>query len=117
MSRSDDGSVPVAHKDIVSIFEAVRARPIANALLALLELLQQTEVSGYYYGVNGMLTMLLSAGKDTPLAGIATQETISRHLSEVPGHCSPLPTNFLPLLYFVMFKSSAANPYEDIVGQ
>jgi len=46
VSRADYGAVPVAHQDIIAIFEAVRARAVADALLALLELLEKTEIPG-----------------------------------------------------------------------
>lgn len=46
MAGSDDSAVPVAHHDIVAVLEAIRARAIADALLALLELLEQAEVPG-----------------------------------------------------------------------
>ena len=45
VSWADDCAVPVAHHDIVSILETIRARAVADALLALLELLEQTEVA------------------------------------------------------------------------
>ena len=48
MSWTDDGAVPVAHHDIVPVLETVGARAIADALLALLELLQEAEVSWNY---------------------------------------------------------------------
>lgn len=47
MSWTDDGSIPVAHEDVVSIFETVRARAITDALLALLEFFEQAEVAWY----------------------------------------------------------------------
>lgn len=37
--RTDDGAVPLLHEDVVAVREAVRARPVSDALLALLELL------------------------------------------------------------------------------
>lgn len=45
MAWTDDGAIPVGHEDIIAILEAVRARSIANALLALFELLEQAEVA------------------------------------------------------------------------
>lgn len=45
MSGANDCPVPVAHHDIVSILETIRAGAVANTLLALLELLEQTEVT------------------------------------------------------------------------
>ena len=49
MPRPDDGSVPVAHHDIVAILEVtVGAGPIADAFLALLELFEKTEISRNY---------------------------------------------------------------------
>ena len=46
MSWANDSAVPVAHHDIVAVLETVRARSIADALLALLELLEQSEIAG-----------------------------------------------------------------------
>ena len=46
MSRTDDSTCPVAHEDIVAILKTVRARAIADTLLALLELFEETEVPG-----------------------------------------------------------------------
>jgi hypothetical protein len=34
---TDNGAVPVGHEDIIAILEAVRARSIPDALLALFE--------------------------------------------------------------------------------
>ena len=42
---TDDGAVPIGHEDIIAILEAVRARSIADALLAFFELLEQAEVA------------------------------------------------------------------------
>jgi hypothetical protein len=36
----DDGAVPVAHHDIVPVFEAVGARAVADPFLAFLEFLE-----------------------------------------------------------------------------
>lgn len=47
MSGANDCTIPVAHHDIVSILEAIRAGPVTDALLAFLELLKQTEVARY----------------------------------------------------------------------
>jgi hypothetical protein len=38
MARADDSTIPVAHHDIVAIFKPIRARPITDAFLALLQL-------------------------------------------------------------------------------
>jgi hypothetical protein len=46
MSRANDCPIPVAHHDIVTIFQTVRARSIADAFLAFLELLKKAEISG-----------------------------------------------------------------------
>ena len=46
VSWADDCAVPVAHHDIVSILETIGARAVADALLALLELLEETEIPG-----------------------------------------------------------------------
>jgi hypothetical protein len=45
VSRANDRPVPIGHEHVVAVLEAVRARAIADALLALLELLEQTEVA------------------------------------------------------------------------
>jgi hypothetical protein len=42
---TNDGAVPVGHEDVIAIFETVRARPIADALLAFFEFLEQAEVA------------------------------------------------------------------------
>ena len=39
MTWTDDGAVPVGHEDIIAILEAIRARSIADTLLAFLEFL------------------------------------------------------------------------------
>ena len=46
VSWADDCAVPVAHHDIVPILETVGARAVADALLALLELLKEAEIPG-----------------------------------------------------------------------
>jgi hypothetical protein len=46
MARADDGTIPVGHENIIAIFETIRARAIANALLSFLKLLEQPEVAG-----------------------------------------------------------------------
>ena len=56
MPWADDGAVPVAHHDIVSILEAVGAGAVTDALLALFELFEQAEVS--WNCVGWMLAML-----------------------------------------------------------
>ena len=48
MSWPDDRAVPLAHHHVIAVLEAIRARAIANALLALLELLQQSEIAWYW---------------------------------------------------------------------
>lgn len=54
MSGANDCPVPVAHHDIVSILETIRAGAVADTLLALLELLEETEVTrDWKWGVNG----------------------------------------------------------------
>jgi len=45
VSWTDDGTVPVGHEDIVAVLEAVGARSVADALLALFEFLEQAEVA------------------------------------------------------------------------
>jgi hypothetical protein len=44
MSRTNDGSIPMGHEYIVLVIEPIRARAIADALLAFLELLKQPEI-------------------------------------------------------------------------
>jgi len=39
VSWTDDGTVPVRHEDIVAVLEAIGARSVSDALLALLEFL------------------------------------------------------------------------------
>ena len=46
VSGADNSTVPVAHHDIVPILETIGARAVADALLALLELLEETEIPG-----------------------------------------------------------------------
>ena len=60
MSWADDCAIPVAHHDIVAILEAVRARAVADALLALLELLEQPEIA--WYCSRGLLFSFESCG-------------------------------------------------------
>jgi hypothetical protein len=45
VSWTDYGAVPVGHEDIVAVLEAIRARSVADTLLALFELLEQAEVA------------------------------------------------------------------------
>lgn len=45
MTGTDDGAVPVAHHDIVAIFETVRARAVSDSFFALFKLLEQAKVS------------------------------------------------------------------------
>ena len=47
MAGADDGAVPLAHEDVVAVLEAVGARAVADALLALLELFEQAEIAWY----------------------------------------------------------------------
>lgn len=46
MRRSQNGAVPVAHQQILGIFQTVTTRLGAETLLALLQLLQQAKVAG-----------------------------------------------------------------------
>lgn len=48
VSRAEDGPVPVGHQHIIAVLQSVTAGAIANALLSLLELLHQLEVTGNY---------------------------------------------------------------------
>ena len=48
---TDDGAVPVGHEDVIAILEAVRARSIADSLLALFEFLEQAEVAWDCLGI------------------------------------------------------------------
>lgn len=45
MRRSQDGSVPVGHEQVLSVFQAVAAGFSSETLFALFELLQQAEVA------------------------------------------------------------------------
>lgn len=45
VGRTEDGAVPVAHEEILGVFETVAAGLRAEALLALLELLEEAEVA------------------------------------------------------------------------
>jgi hypothetical protein len=45
VSWANDGAVPVGHEDIVAVLKTVGTRPVADALLTLLELLEQAEVA------------------------------------------------------------------------
>lgn len=48
MSRANNCAIPVAHHNIITILETVRARAIPDALLTLLEFLQKAEITRYY---------------------------------------------------------------------
>jgi hypothetical protein len=50
---TDDGAVPVGHEDVIAIFKTVRARSIADSLLALFEFLKQAEVAWNCLGILG----------------------------------------------------------------
>ena len=45
--RPNDGAGPSCKHDIVSLFQAVTDHAVADALLALFELIEQTEVPGH----------------------------------------------------------------------
>lgn len=45
MAGSNNSAIPPTHHDVVAVFEAVRARAIADALFALFELFKQAEVT------------------------------------------------------------------------
>lgn len=45
MSWTDDGAVPVAHHDIVAIFQTIRTRPVSDSLFTLFQLFEQLEIS------------------------------------------------------------------------
>ena len=45
MARANDGSIPIAHHDILAILQAIRARAIADTFLALLEFFKEAEIS------------------------------------------------------------------------
>lgn len=45
VGRTEDGAVPVAHEEILGVFETVAAGLRAEALLAFLELLEEAEVA------------------------------------------------------------------------
>ena len=44
VARADDGARPVTHPYVVAIVHAVADGPVADAFLALLQLLQQPEI-------------------------------------------------------------------------
>lgn len=46
MAWADDRAIPLAHHDIVSILQTVRAGPITDAFLTFLELLEKAEIAG-----------------------------------------------------------------------
>ena len=50
MRRSQDGTVPVAHEQILAIFQPVTASFCAKTLFSFLQLLQQTKVPGDFGG-------------------------------------------------------------------
>jgi hypothetical protein len=45
MTRSNDGAIPVAHRHVIAVFEAIGARAVADPLFALFELFKQAEVA------------------------------------------------------------------------
>ena len=45
VSWTDDSTIPVRHENIVAVFEAIRTRSVADALLSFFELLEQAEVA------------------------------------------------------------------------
>jgi hypothetical protein len=45
MARANNGSIPIAHHDIIAILQAIRARAIADTFLALLEFFKEAEIS------------------------------------------------------------------------
>lgn len=45
MTRANDGSVPVAHHDIIAILQAIRTGAVADAFLALFEFFKEAEIS------------------------------------------------------------------------
>ena len=45
MPGANNCALPMAHHDIVSILETIRARAITDALLALLELFEQSKIT------------------------------------------------------------------------
>ena len=47
MGRAEDSAVPVAHEQVFGVLEAIAAGFCAEALLALLELLEEAEVAGH----------------------------------------------------------------------
>lgn len=64
MSWTDDGTIPMGHEDIVLVIEPIRARAVANALLALLEFLEQSEIPGNY-GISESELMVLNGNRGT----------------------------------------------------
>ena len=45
MTWAYDRAVPVSEQDVVAVFETVRARAVTDALLAFLQLFEQSEVT------------------------------------------------------------------------
>jgi len=45
MARANNGSIPIAHHDILAVLQAIRARAITNAFLAFLEFFKEAEIS------------------------------------------------------------------------
>ena len=45
MAGANDGSIPVAHQDVIAILQAIGARPIADTFLALFEFFKEAEIS------------------------------------------------------------------------
>lgn len=45
MTRSNNGSIPVAHEDIIAVLQPIRARAIADTFLTLLEFFKEAEIS------------------------------------------------------------------------
>ena len=137
MARSDDSAVPVAHHDIVAVLEAVRARAIADTLLALLELLEQAEVpgdcdrnqvipsrrivqiSGYTYPSplsSSSLTAKPPLRDVNMVSGVGTA-TAHSHGERSPYLLIPNDDDDQRRTSRTMFGAGATNPYDEIVGE
>ena len=75
MSWTNDRAVPMAHHDIVSILETIRARAVSNTLLALLELLEQTEVTRDFCHVSET-DQYIERSIDAPLAMVEERKRL-----------------------------------------
>ena len=91
VSWADDCAVPVAHHDIVSILETIRAGAVSNTLLALLELLEQTKVTRDLCHVS-KIDQHIERSIDAPLAMVEERQVTDR------GKGTQTPVPDLPFL-------------------